>query len=71
MFFHAPNNIYGPELLRMFIDELGGIKRVHKYLGVSERTVWNWISSGRAPVPPSWPCTGNPSGAALRYSPTK
>ena len=39
MFFHAPNNIYGPELLRMFIDELGGIKRVHKYLGVSERTV--------------------------------
>ena len=43
MFFHAPNNIYGPELLRMFIDELGGIKRVHKYLGVSERTVWNWI----------------------------
>lgn len=49
MFFHAPKDIYGPELLRMFIDELGGPKRVHKYLGVSERTVWHWLSAGRAP----------------------
>lgn len=49
MFFHAPKDIYGPELLRMFIDELGGPKRVHKYLGVSERTVWHWLSAGRVP----------------------
>lgn len=49
MFFHAPKDIYGPELLRMFIDELGGPKRVHKYLGISERTVWRWLAAGRAP----------------------
>ena len=49
MFFHAPRDIYGPELLRMFIDELGGPKKVYKYLGVSERTVWHWHSAGRAP----------------------
>lgn len=49
MFFHAPTTIYGPELLRMLIDELGGVKRVHKYLGVSERTVWHWLSVGRPP----------------------
>jgi hypothetical protein len=49
MFFNAPNNIYGPELLRLFIDELGGVKRVHKYLGVTERSVWRWLSTGRAP----------------------
>lgn len=40
MHFHAPKNIYGPELLRMFVDELGGPKAVHKYLGVTERTVF-------------------------------
>lgn len=49
MFFHAPRDIYGPELLRMFIDELGGPKQVHKYLDVSERTVWHWLSTGRVP----------------------
>eukprot|EP01036_Dinobryon_divergens_P039947 gene39947-52734_t len=49
MFFHAPCDIYGPELLRMFIDELGGPKQVHKYLDVSERTVWHWLSTGRVP----------------------
>ena len=49
MFFHAPSDIYGPELLRMFIDELGGIKRVHRYLGVTERTVHRWLSEGQAP----------------------
>lgn len=49
MFFHAPRDIYGPELLRMFIDELGGPKKVHKYLDVSERTVWHWLSTGRVP----------------------
>ena len=49
MFFHAPRDIYGPELLRTFIDELGGVKRVHKYLGVTERTIWHWLSTGRAP----------------------
>jgi len=49
MFFHAPNNIYGPDLLRMFIDELGGVKRVHKYLGVTERSVLRWLETGRAP----------------------
>lgn len=49
MRFHAPKNIYGPNLLRTFIDELGGIKAVHKYLGVSERTVYQWLFNGRAP----------------------
>lgn len=49
MFFNAPDNIYGPELLRLFIDELGGVKRVHKYLGVTERSVNRWLSTGRAP----------------------
>ncbi|MFZ1499520.1 MAG: hypothetical protein WAT33_06805 [Giesbergeria sp.] len=49
MHFHAPKNIYGPELLRMFVDELGGPKAVHKYLGVTERTVFHWLSSGRVP----------------------
>lgn len=49
MFFHAPNNIYGPGMLRLFIDELGGIKRVHKYLGVTERSINRWIATGRPP----------------------
>lgn len=49
MFFHAPTSIYGPECLRMFMDELGGPKAVHKYLGVSERTVFHWLSTGRVP----------------------
>ncbi|PVY92131.1 hypothetical protein C8C95_2996 [Acidovorax sp. 99] len=49
MFFHAPHNIYGPQLLRMFIDELGGVKHVHKYLGVTERSVLRWLDTGRVP----------------------
>ncbi|PUA98528.1 hypothetical protein C8C99_3404 [Acidovorax sp. 107] len=49
MFFHAPKDIYGPELLRMFIDELGGVQRVRKHLGVTERTVYRWLSEGRPP----------------------
>lgn len=49
MFFHAPKNIYGPNLLRMFIDELGGVQRVCKHLGVTERTVNRWLSEGRPP----------------------
>lgn len=49
MHFHAPSNIYGPNLLRIFMDDLGGPKAVHKYLGVSERTVFHWLASGRVP----------------------
>ena len=49
MRFHAPKDVYGPNLLSLFVKELGGIKTVHKYLGVSERTVYQWLSSGRVP----------------------
>lgn len=49
MYFHAPSNIYGAQLFRMFMDELGGVKAAHKYLGVSERTVYTWLSNGRVP----------------------
>jgi len=49
MFFHAPKDIYGPNLLRMFIDELGGVQRVCKHLAVTERTVHRWLSEGRPP----------------------
>lgn len=49
MRFHAPKNVYGPNLLRLFVEELGGVKAVHKHLGVSERTMYHWLSSGRVP----------------------
>jgi len=49
MFFHAPSSVSGSNLMRMLIDELGGPKRVCKYLDVTERTVWRWMAG--APVP--------------------
>lgn len=49
MHFHAPKDVYGPNLLRLFVEELGGVKAVHKHLGVSERTMYHWLSSGRVP----------------------
>lgn len=49
MRFHAPKDVYGPNLLRLFVEELGGAKTVHKHLGVSERTMYHWLSSGRVP----------------------
>ncbi len=47
--FKAPSDIYGINLFRLFMDEFGGPTKVHKYLGVSERTVWNWLSKGKVP----------------------
>lgn len=49
MYFHAPKDVYGPNLMHLFVKELGGVKAVYKYLGVSERTVYQWLSSGRVP----------------------
>lgn len=49
MRFHAPKDVYGPNLLKLFVRELGGVKAVHKHLGVSERTVYQWLSSGNVP----------------------
>lgn len=47
--FHAPKTIYGPALLRMFVDELGGVKPVAKYLDVTPRTVRRWLSDSVVP----------------------
>lgn len=47
--FHAPKTIYGPDLLRMFVDELGGVKPVAKYLDVTPRTVRRWLSDSAIP----------------------
>lgn len=45
----APKNIYGPNLFKMFVHELGGPKLVCKKLDVSERTVRRWLAEGTAP----------------------
>jgi hypothetical protein len=47
--FHAPKDIYGPNLFRMFVDELGGVKSVSKFLEATERTVWRWLETERIP----------------------
>lgn len=47
--FHAPKTIYGPALLRMFVNELGGVKPVAKYLDVTPRTVRRWLSDSAVP----------------------
>lgn len=47
--FHTPKNIYGPNLFRMFVDELGGPKKVCKFLDVTERTVWRWLATDSVP----------------------
>lgn len=47
--FHAPRDIYGPSAFREFVHELGGPKSVSKYLKVTERTVWRWLSEGNVP----------------------
>jgi hypothetical protein len=45
----APKNIYGPNLFKIFVHELGGPKLVCKKLDVSERTVWRWLADDSAP----------------------
>lgn len=45
----APKNIYGPDIFRMFVEELGGPKRVCEMLDVTERTVWRWLADGSVP----------------------
>jgi hypothetical protein len=47
--FHAPRNIYGPNVFHAFVHELGGPKSVSRFLGVTERTVWRWLSEGNVP----------------------
>jgi len=41
--FHAPKNVYGPNLFKIFADELGGPARVAKLLNVTEQTVKRWM----------------------------
>lgn len=45
----APKNIYGPNIFKMFVVELGGPKRVCKMLDVTERTVWRWLADESVP----------------------
>lgn len=45
----APKTIFGPNVFRLFLDELGGPKHVAKFLDVSERTVWYWLQRDRPP----------------------
>lgn len=45
----APNYIRGPNLFKIFVDELGGPKLVCKFLDVTERTVWRWLAEESAP----------------------
>ena len=47
--FRAPKDIYGVNLLQAFVHELGGPKHVAKFLHVTERTVWRWLSTGKVP----------------------
>ena len=47
--FNATKSIYGINLFVLFMGEFGGPAEVCKYLGVSERTVKNWISKGKVP----------------------
>lgn len=49
MFFYAPKDIYGPNLFKIFVSELGGPKKVWKYLGVHERTIWRWLANDDVP----------------------
>lgn len=41
--FHAPKNVYGPNLFKIFTDELGGPARVAKLLHVTVPTVKRWM----------------------------
>lgn len=45
----APNNVYGPDIFKMFVHELGGPKFVCKLLDVTERTVWRWLAEESVP----------------------
>jgi len=47
--FHAPRDIYGPNLMRTFVHQLGGTKSVAKFLQVTERTVSRWLETGKVP----------------------
>ena len=47
--FSAPKNIYGPNLFELFTKELGGTKKVAKFLDVTEITVKRWIKKGIVP----------------------
>ena len=41
--FHAPKNVYGPNLFKILADELGGPVRVAKLLHVTVPTVKRWM----------------------------
>mgnify|MGYP000856052026 FL=1 len=45
----APQAIFGPNLFRIFVDELGGAKHVAKFLDVSIRSVQSWLANENPP----------------------
>lgn len=45
----APKNIYGPNVFKIFVFELGGPKQVSKMLDVNERTVRRWLAEDSVP----------------------
>lgn len=47
--FHAPKNIYGGNLMAVYVDEMGGPQRVAKFLKVHETTVFRWLRTDKVP----------------------
>jgi len=47
--FHAPKDVYGINLFRLFLDELGGKKPVATYLNVDYSTITRWLLEDRVP----------------------
>lgn len=45
----APQNLYGSDVFRKFVEELGGPKIVALFLDVTERTVWRWLAEDSVP----------------------
>jgi hypothetical protein len=49
--FHAPKDIRGPNVFRIYVDELGGPANVAKHLQVGVRTVYRWLADDFGNVP--------------------
>ncbi len=45
----APKNVYGPDIFKMFVHELGGPRKVCRMLDVTERTIWRWLADDNVP----------------------
>lgn len=41
--FHAPKNVYGPNLFKILVEEIGGPARAAELLDVTEATVKRWM----------------------------